>query len=244
MLTMNTDNVDENVDDNVDHCPIVVAPRYLQDIYQWAYLNKFALTVFNHRPIVSAILWGNYGRLFRAVLDEVREGDRAMQMAAVYGPFSPDLSDVLGKTGWLDVIEVAEIQVNMTKLKLSHCNNSRVIHCDAASPPNGAYDIVICFFLLHEVPEDYKNRIVNGALKSLKPGGRAVFIDYHRPTDWHPLRPIMNKVFDWLEPFAKALWSKEIFSYAGESASDFIWRKHNYFGDMYQKVVAVRKRTR
>ncbi|MEI6558779.1 MAG: rhodoquinone biosynthesis methyltransferase RquA [Rhodospirillaceae bacterium] len=218
-----------------------LVPKYLREVYTWAYLDPLALAVFDHRPIVSAILWGNYGRLFRAVKAEVREGDRAMQLAAVYGPFSPDLMTALGPTGSLDLIEVAPIQVEMTRNKLKGHKNARVLLCDATTPPPGQYDLVISFFLIHEVPEDYKARIVEGALSRLKPGGRAVFVDYHRPARWHPLRPVMTKVFDWLEPFAKALWTKEIFSYAGAGFPDIVWRKQTYFGGLYQKLVAERR---
>ncbi len=216
-------------------------PNYLNDIYRWAYLNPLALAIFNHRPIVSAILWGNYGRLFRAVLEEVRPGDRTMQLAAVYGPFSADLMEALGPAGSLDLIEVAPIQVEMTRKKLEAYKSARVLLCDAANPPQGPYDLVISFFLLHEVPEDFKARIVDAALSRLKPGGRAVFVDYHGPERWHPLRPVMVKVFDWLEPFAKILWSREIDSYAGSGAPDVVWRKRTYFGGLYQKLVAERR---
>ncbi len=216
-------------------------PKYLDDIYRWAYLNPLALMIFDHRPVVSAILWGNYGRLFRAVLEDVRPGDRAMQLAAVYGPFSNDLVEALGTGGSLDLVEVAPIQVEMTRKKLQARKNARVLLGDAASPPTGPYDLIISFFLLHEVPDDYKARIVDSALSRLKPGGRAVFVDYHCPVRWHPLRPIMVKVFDWLEPFAKALWSKEIYSYAGRSVPNVVWRKQTYFGGLYQKLVAERR---
>ena len=56
-----------------------------------------------------------------------------------------------------------------------------------------------------------------------------MFVDYHRPVGWHPLRPVMTVVFDWLEPFAKALWMNEIPSYAGKGASAVFWRKRTYF---------------
>jgi SAM-dependent methyltransferase len=108
---------------------------------------------------------------------------------------------------------------------------------DATAPPDERYDVVLSFFLLHEVPEDYKKRIVDAALSRLRPGGRVVFIDYHRPDRWHPLRPLMGLVFDWLEPFARALWHRDIASYASQGAA-FTWRKRVFFGGLYQKVVA------
>jgi len=60
---------------------------------------------------------------------------------------------------------------------------------------------VTCFFLLDEVPEDMKTRIVQALLGVVRPGGKVVFVDYHRPHPAHPLRLVMQFVFAWLEPF-------------------------------------------
>lgn len=38
-------------------------PAYLEDNYWWAYLRPASLAVFDHTPVVSAILWGWYTRL-------------------------------------------------------------------------------------------------------------------------------------------------------------------------------------
>ena len=212
-------------------------PAYLREVYTWAYLNPLALTIFDRLPMVSAILFGNYSRLERAVLDEVRPGDRVLQLAAVYGPFSVRLAEALGPEGALDVVETAPIQVELTSRKLAGATNVRVIEGDAADPPAGLYDVVVSFFLLHEVPEDYKTRIVNAALRRLRPGGRAVFIDYHRPAAWHPLRPVIALIFATLEPFADALCRRGIPSYAAPDSPRVSWRQSFFFGRLYQKVV-------
>jgi len=38
-------------------------PAYLEDNCWWAYLRPVSLAVFDHPPVVSAILWGWYTRL-------------------------------------------------------------------------------------------------------------------------------------------------------------------------------------
>jgi SAM-dependent methyltransferase len=224
--------------DHVD--PLIKGvPGYLRDVYRWAYLEPFALTVFDHQAMVSAILWGNYHRLARSVLEELHQGQRALQLASVYGPFSLQLLEALGPDGQLDVVEIAPVQIARCRRLLGDRPNVRVIQGDAAYPPEGAYDAVISFFLLHEVPEDYKTRIVDAALARVAPGGRVIFIDYHGPARLHPLRPIMAAVFALLEPFARILWTREIESYASESRG-FRWHKRTFFGGLYQKVVAER----
>jgi len=76
---------------------------------------------------------------------------------------------------------------------------------------------VVSYFLLHEVPDDWKRAVVDGLLERVKPGGKAVFMDYHEPGLWHPLKPLMSVVFDRLEPFAKGLWGREIADLAAPS---------------------------
>jgi hypothetical protein len=76
-------------------------------------------------------------------------------------------------------------------------------------------------------------------LDKVIPGGKVVFVDYHKPRWWHPIKPITSLVFDTLEPFAKGLWRKEIRDFA-DQPERFTWSKEPCFGDLFQKVVATR----
>ncbi len=96
------------------------------------------------------------------------------------------------------------------------------------------------FFLLHEMPDPYKRRVIDALLKAVRPGGKVVFIDYHEPHRAHPLKGLMSLIFDLLEPFAKSLWENDIESFA-ISTVDFVWSKQTYFGGLYQKTIARRR---
>jgi len=214
-------------------------PAYLEDVYSWAYLNPRNLALLDRPWIVSAILWGNYGKLLRATLAEIRPGDRVLQPACVYGDFSPRLAAHVGPTGSLHVADVAPLQVANCRRKLKPFPNARACVRDAADL-GGDYDAVCCFFLLHELPDAYKRKVIDALLGSVVPGGKVIFVDYHRPHGAHPLKPVMNVVFETLEPFAKALWSREVRDFAGEPER-FSWSKQTYFAGMYQKTVAHRR---
>jgi len=99
---------------------------------------------------------------------------------------------------------------------------------------------VCCFFLLHEMPDGYKRRAVNALLARLKPGGRAVFVDYAAPRWFHPLRGLMWLVNRWLEPYAASLWRNTIASFA-DQADLFHWSERRLFLGLYQVVVARRR---
>ena len=212
-------------------------PRYMVETYSWVYLNRVALGVFDHSFVVSAILWGNARRLANRTLAEVEPGSRVLQAACVYGNFSKRLADHLGSDGHLDVVDIAPIQVHFTRRKLAERSQATVRLADAADPGDGTYDAICCFFLLHEVPEDYKGRIVDALLERVEPNGKVIFVDYHRPWLLHPMRPMISLVFSLLEPYARTLWRHEIRDYASR-ADRFTWRKATVFGGLYQIVVA------
>lgn len=217
----------------------VAIPNYLEEIYTWAYINPRNVRFLDHRWVVDTILWGNNGRLQRALFSELKPGWHVLQACCVYGDLSPNLVQFLGPAGRLDIIDVVPIQVENCRRKLGDNARVSVRRADAAAPGGGPYDAVVCFFLLHEVPESYKRVVVDSLLASLKPGGKVVFIDYHKPHPAHPLKWITALVFAMLEPFAKSLWRQRIAGFASH-AGRYLWRTETYFGGLFQKTVACR----
>lgn len=218
-------------------------PRYLARTYHWAYLSHRTLPWLDREWVVSAILWGNARRLMRAAVSEFRPGQRLLQAACVYGPFSRLLAEQVGEGGALDVVDVAPIQVANVTRKLAGLPQAKAHLGDLAAPdcvPEEAYEAVCCFFLLHEVPPLERACIVNNLLGAVQPGGKIVFVDYHRTRPWHPLRPIMAQVFRWLEPFAPSLLDADISALSPRGAA-FEWTKTTCFGGLYQKLVGVRR---
>ena len=214
-------------------------PDYLMETYYWAYLNPRNVRLLDRELVVSVILWGQHRRLRREAFRELRPGQNVLQPACVYGDFSPALARHLGPRGRLEVIDVAPIQVAGCRRKLRGLPQAHVRLADAAAPGGGPYDAVCCYFLLHELPEDYKRAVVDALLMSVVPGGKVVFMDYHKPHPAHPLKGVTSVVFDTLEPYAKGLWRHEIADFAG-AADGFVWRKETFFGGLYQKTVARR----
>lgn len=215
-------------------------PAYLRDVYYWAYLDPRNVRLLDREIVVSVILWGNHRKLQRLAFEEIAPGQRVLQPAAVYGDFSPNLARHIGPAGRLDVIDVARIQTAACRRKLHGFPQARVCRADAAKITRGRYDAVCCYFLLHELPLDYKRKVIASLMRRVVVGGKAVFVDYHRPHWAHPLKPITSFVFDTLEPFAKDLWHHEIRELATE-ADRFAWRKKTIFGGLFQKVVAERR---
>ncbi len=216
-------------------------PSYLADsrTYRWAYAGRLSPFFLDHPLVVEAILWGRGGRLMKLAASEITPGQRVLQPACVYGAFSHHLLGAIGAGGWLDIIDVLPGQVANVRRKLAGQANVNSELGDAETVPADAYDAVSCFFLLHEVPVDKRRAIVAALLGAVRPGGRVVFVDYHRPRWWHPLGPLMALVHRTLEPFAASLWNQRIADLV--PAANFTWRTETYFGGLYQKTVAKRR---
>jgi hypothetical protein len=66
-----------------------------------------------------------------------------------------------------------------------------------------------------------------------------VFTDYHQPSVWHPLRPIMKLVFRFLEPYASSLLNQSL-ELISPACQHFRFSKKTSFGGLYQQVIATR----
>ncbi len=215
-------------------------PAYLQETYYWAYLNPRNVKLLDREFVVRTILWQQHRKLQKLAFSEIQAGQSVLQPASVYGSFGPNLAAHIGPEGSFDLVDVAEVQVLSARRKLREYPFATVHHANIVHFTGRPFDVVCCYFLLHEVPDAYKYQIVNLLLGKVNPGGKVVFVDYHKPRWWHPLKLITSIVFDTLEPFAKSLWRNEIRSFASE-ADQFSWRKETRFGGLFQKVVATRR---
>ena len=215
-------------------------PDYLHKTYRWAYLDPRNARYLDHELVVRTILWQQHRRLEQAAFAEIEPGQRVLQSACVYGNFSPALAEHIGPEGSLEVVDVAEVQVRNCRRKLAGYKHAVVRHQDVLHLRDEDFDAVCCYFLMHELPDDYKHGVAAVLLNSVRPGGKVVFVDYHKPRWAHPLKIITSLIFDKLEPYAKGLWRKEIAAFAGNDVR-FAWHKETYFGDLYQKVVATRE---
>ena len=204
-------------------------PAYLRETYNWAYLNPRNVKLIDREMVVKVILWGQHLRLRREAFAELEPGQKVLQPACVYGDFSPALARLLGPRGELEVIDLAPIQVAACRRKLRNFPRATVRRADVARPGGESYDAVCCYFLMHELPEDYKRAVVDTLLGSVVPGGKVIFVDYHKPHWAHPLKGVVSLIFDTVEPYAKSLWRHEIADFAG-NAGRYSWRKQTYFG--------------
>ena len=219
-------------------------PEYMESTYWWAYLHPRAVHIFERQWLVNLILWGNFAKLRDAALQEMGEviHGKALQVACVYGDFTEHLVRRLGPEGSLDVVDVAPIQIKNLQTKLSRPErvNARLQDSTDLHFSDSSFDSVVVFFLLHEQPADVRKKTIAEALRVTRPGGKLVFVDYHRPAFSNPFRYVMVPVLTTLEPFAMDLWRGEIADWLPANIVISRIEKQTYFGGLYQKVVITR----
>jgi len=216
-------------------------PHYMRDVYTWAYIDPRWVRRLDNGLVVKVLLFFNDTRLMRAYLARIKPGMHVWQVAHVYGSLVRRVAQKIGPQGTFQLTDVVPIQVEHAHTKLDDLPWAHITQSDAASyAGTEKYDLVSSFFLLHEVPDEWKHKVVDNVLAHVGPHGEAVFVDYHKPAWWQPIGYILLVVNRILEPFAEALWYKEIKDYATNPDS-FFWEKRTIFGGVYQIVIATRK---
>jgi ubiquinone/menaquinone biosynthesis C-methylase UbiE len=221
---------------------MVAVPRYLAETYWWAYVHPNAVRLFERQWLVNLILWGNFSRLRDAALDALGErlDGRTLQIACVYGDLTNRLRARLTTGGSLDVVDVLRVQLDNLARKLRGDPRVGLIQGDSSALEiaTETYDRALLFFLLHEQPEEVRRRTISEAWRVVKPGGRLVIVDYHRPLARNPLYWPMVAILKTLEPYAMDLWRHEIAEWLPEGLHI---EKSTRFGGLYQLVTITKR---
>ncbi|HET9208419.1 MAG TPA: methyltransferase, partial [Burkholderiaceae bacterium] len=86
-------------------------------------------------------------------------------------------------------------------------------------------------------PEAARRATLVEALGVVKPGGKIVIVDYHRPHALNPLYWPMVGILRTLEPFALDLWRSELEAWLPADRPVASLERRLLFGGLYQLVV-------
>ena len=218
----------------------VDVPGYLAETYWWAYVHPRAIRLFERQWLVNLILWGRFGALRDWALDALGldTPGRTLQVACVYGDLTARLLRRSAPGSSLDVIDVLPLQLANLARKLPADSGVNLIRCDSAEIgfESGSYDRALLFFLLHEQPEAVRRATIAQALRVVKPGGRVVVVDYHKPSVFNPLYLPMTGILHTLEPFALDLWRRPITDWFPADVRVSSVDKTTSLGGLYQML--------
>ena len=219
-------------------------PSYLDFIYGHIYNNPNVCKKEDSGFACNKRTLFQYETLVLALTKEIKMNSNILQLGISFGKQIKETAMTVGSLSQYDIVDICENEIKRASAKYSgEFPKIRFLHEDARSfKANMLYDTVICFMLLSQMPSPSKRKIINNALEHVGKGGEVIFIDWHTPLFYHPLRYLVRMYNRLKHPFVERLWDRDISSYAETSLrSQFSWRKTTYFGRMFQKCVATRK---
>lgn len=219
-------------------------PAYSEFVYGDIYNDEERTKELDSNFRSNIRQWGCRGKILNSLLKEISGGQRVLQMGVSFGDELEQLLRQVGIYGEVDVIDVNPLQNKLKeeKIKKSGINSGISFYIDDATTykTDQPYDVVVCYFLLSELPIVSKMKVVNAALMAAKEGGKIIFVDAHNPFPWHPLRYFIRMYNRLYHPFVEKLWDREVETYA-QNRTNYIWRTNTFFGGVFQKTVAIRK---
>lgn len=223
----------------VKNSKIVKEPLYLSELYGFLYHNHNLEKLMDDDRVQAMLTFGFNNKLINEMLEEIGTNSSVLQVGCTFGSQMQKTADKIGRYGTYVITDVSNEQLERAREQLIDKKIDFELH-DARKPFNGKYDSVICFMLLHELPEVSREKVINNVLDAVKNGGRALFIDYNKPSNWNILRFLLKPFNRLFFPFVEKLWENPIKNYARKN-THFSWYKKTYGAKMFQMVMAVRR---
>ncbi|HCU58520.1 MAG TPA: hypothetical protein DIC64_00895 [Alphaproteobacteria bacterium] len=223
----------------VKNSKVVKEPLYLSELYGFLYHNHNLEKLMDDDRVQAMLTFGFNNKLINEMLEEIGTNSSVLQVGCTFGSQMQKTADKIGRYGTYVITDVSNKQLERAREQLIDKKIDFELH-DARKPFNGKYDSVICFMLLHELPEVSREKVINNVLDAVKNGGRALFIDYNKPSNWNILRFLLKPFNRLFFPFVEKLWENPIKNYARKN-THFSWYKKTYGAKMFQMVMAVRR---
>ena len=216
-------------------------PDYLERYYWWAYTRAWAVRFWDRPWLINLILYGYYDRLRDAALEELSDSyaGRILKISCCYGTLSSELGARVARAGGnLTIVDILPAQLENARRKTAGNAAVRVERMNASTLdfPDSSFDTVLLFFLLHEMPQDWRERTMVEAFRVLCPGGKLVIVDFGKPAWWHPFSYGYLQLLGTLEPFAIPMWRRELAEILPSAMNGRAWEKVSYFGGLFQKL--------
>ncbi len=224
-------------------------PVYLARHYWWAYLWRPAIWFFDHQPIINAILFGQYQRLLTQTLTclEDRAPGHVLQLTCVYGSLTPSLvKHIQPEPLYLADVSMDQLKASRNRLSTSEQSRLNLIRMNAEklSFKSDSFMTVIIFFLMHEMPQQARQKTLNETIRVLASGSRLIITEYAEEPRSHwiyrfwPLRKLILKY----EPFLNGFWHEDLTGTLNAQAKllnkeiKFI-EEHKIFNSFYRVLV-------
>lgn len=224
-------------------------PGKESDSLYWLYTNKYLIRLTDNQFVVTAVLLFQYDRLVAKVIEKInplRSGSRVLQISCAYGNFSRKLAEKCRhiEAGEMVVCDIVGNQLENVKKKLKdYPGKMTLVEEDAAKMrfADNSFDSAVVFFLLHELPYETKRKALQEAMRVVRPGGKVILAEFHKPTSWIMLL-FGRAYFSFFEPFALDMWGRFNPSALITSDNKNSWtiEQESFFYDNFQVISATK----
>ena len=215
----------------------------------WIYKSPFFIRVADRMFVVSAILLGQYNKLVSCVVKRLNpslEGKRILQISCAFGNVSEKIAESCAKQDAEEFVltDIMQSEVDNAERKLKKFGKlCTFLRQDATNLEfeDQSFDYVVAFFLPHELPFDKKVKLIEESNRVLKPGGKVVFGEFHKPR-LKILEVLGRLYFKIFEPYATEMWDDFDLTQALEERTDsrYSIEKDTFLFDNFQVLSAKR----
>jgi ubiquinone/menaquinone biosynthesis C-methylase UbiE len=215
----------------------------------WIYKSPFFIRVADRMFVVSSILLGQYNKLVGCVVKRLNpslEGKRILQISCAFGNVSEKIAESCAKQGAEEFVltDIMQSEIDNAERKLKKFGKlCTFLRQDATNLEfeDQSFDYVVVFFLPHELPFDKKVKLIEESNRVLKPGGKVVFGEFHKPR-LKILEVLGRLYFKVFEPYATEMWDDFDLTQALEERTDspYSIEKDTFLFDNFQVLTAKR----
>ncbi len=215
----------------------------------WIYKSPFFIRVADRMFVVSSILLGQYNKLVSTVVKRLNpslKGKRILQISCAFGNVSEKIAESCAQQDAEEFVltDIMQSEVDNAERKLKKFGKlCTFLKQDATNLEfeDQSFDYVVVFFLPHELPFDKKVQLIEESNRVLKPGGKVVFGEFHKPR-LKILEVLGRLYFKVFEPYATEMWDEFDLTDALEERTDSSYsiEKDTFLFDNFQVLTAKR----
>jgi ubiquinone/menaquinone biosynthesis C-methylase UbiE len=215
----------------------------------WIYKSPLFIRMADQMFVVSSILLMQYSKLVSGVVKRLNpslKGKRILQISCAFGNVSEKIAESCEKQGAKEFVltDIMQSELDNAEKKLKRFGNlCTYLKQDATRMDfeDQSFDYVVVFFLPHELPLDKKYKLIEESNRVLKPGGKVVFGEFHKPRS--KILQILGRIYFYIfEPYATEMWDDFDLADAFEEKTDGTYsiEKDTFLFDNFQVLAAKR----
>ncbi len=215
----------------------------------WIYKSPFFIRLADRMFVVSTILLFQYNNLVSCVVKRLNpslKDKRVLQISCAFGNVSEKIAESCSKQDAKEFVltDIMQSEVDNAERKLKRFGKlCTFLKQDATHLEfeDQSFDYVVVFFLPHELPFEKKGKLIEEANRVLKPGGKIVFGEFHKPR--LKILEILGRIYFYIfEPYATEMWDSFDLKEALEEKTDkpYSIEKDTFLFDNFQVLTAKR----